>query len=150
MSNVKDSINDLERGIIADLRVHMGKVANNMANSMKQSLADNGHIDTGNLYNSIRSETEQDENTITASVIIDAVSQEGTWYAEFLEFGTGIYNENGTGRQTPWRYKDREGNWHTTRGMEADPFIRPSVAKHIGELEDGIQTIMGNLQRYKR
>lgn len=33
------------------------------------------------------------------------------------EFGTGVHAENG-GRQTPWRYQDRHGNWHTTDGKK--------------------------------
>lgn len=31
------------------------------------------------------------------------------------EFGTGVHAEHG-GRKTPWAYKDRKGNWHTTNG----------------------------------
>lgn len=32
------------------------------------------------------------------------------------EFGTGEHAVKGNGRKTPWRYKDRSGKWHTTRG----------------------------------
>ena len=32
------------------------------------------------------------------------------------EFGTGEYALNNDGRKTPWRYKDRKGQWHTTHG----------------------------------
>lgn len=32
------------------------------------------------------------------------------------EFGTGEHAVAGNGRKTPWKYKDRHGQWHTTRG----------------------------------
>lgn len=143
-----NAIDNMKKSAISMLQMHMDDVCGEMAASMKQRLSDGGHIDTGNLYNSINHKTEADDKKITSCITIDAVSDNGAWYAEFLEYGTGIYNENGDGRTTPWRYKDREGNWHTTQGMEADPFIRPSIAEHLGELEQGIEHTLGELKRY--
>lgn len=139
---------ELKAGAIRGLEEHMHKVTGEMAQGMRDRLTEGGHIDTGNLIGSIHNDTTRNDQQITSTISIDAVSDQGAWYAEFLEYGTGIYNESGDGRQTPWRYKDREGKWHTTQGMQADPFIRPSIAEHLGELESGIDEVMGNLKRY--
>ena len=55
-----------------------------------------------------------------------------TPYGIYVEFGTGIYAEEG-GRPTPWVYKDKNGNWHKTRGMSPRPFIRPAITNHMEE-----------------
>lgn len=137
--------NKVKEGVVRGIMVQMEKTGEDIAQSMRDKLIAGDHIDTGELVSSIHVDTEQDGGEINTYISIDAKNN-GTWYAEFIEFGTGIHNENG-GRQTPWKYKDRNGEWHTTQGMEADPFIRPSVAEHIGEFEDGIKTAM-DLKRY--
>lgn len=146
---IDDEIQAMADGIPAGIKQVLSDTAEKMAKSMQKRLQDGGHIDTGALFNSLRSETHEDGKYIDAYVIGDAKSPQGTWYAEFLEFGTGVYNEDGNGRQTPWKYKDRAGNWHTTEGMKPDPFIRPSVAEHLAGLEEDISVEM-DLRRYKR
>jgi HK97 gp10 family phage protein len=49
-------------------------------------------------------------------------------YAPYVEMGTGDYYPGG--RQTPWAYQDMFGNWHRTKGQEAQPFLKPAVADH--------------------
>lgn len=80
--------------------------------------------DTGNLQDSISSEVEDD------SVYIGVTAQAP--YARYVEFGTGIYGENG-GRQTPWSYQDSNGQWHYTHGQPAQPFLRPAAGDHASE-----------------
>ena len=116
----------------------MRRAGYEIAESAKQHLAQNGSIDTGNLFFSITHSGKEDAHGYTMNIIADAESPEGTKYAEFVEFGTGIYNEHGDGRQTPWRYQDRDGNWHTTKGQVSKPFIRPAFAEHLGELRKDI------------
>ena len=57
-------------------------------------------------------------------------------YAPYVEVGTGIYSTEGGGRQTPWRYKDAKGDWHTTKGMRAQSFLRPALDKNRGKVLD--------------
>lgn len=38
--------------------------------------------------------------------------------AIWTEYGSGEYALDNDGRKTPWRYKDRKGNWHTTIGKK--------------------------------
>lgn len=57
-------------------------------------------------------------------------------YAPYVEVGTGIYSTEGNGRQTPWSYQDAKGEWHTTRGMHAKPFLKPALEENRGRIID--------------
>lgn len=76
--------------------------------------------DTGNLRSRIDHKVDPQKQVAYVGTNVS--------YAPYVELGTGIYYPGG--RKTPWRYKDTEGNWHTTRGQEAQPFIKPAVADH--------------------
>ena len=49
----------------------------------------------------------------------------GLDYAIYVHEGTGIRSRTGMGRKhdLPWSYQDDAGEWHTTSGMEANPFL---------------------------
>lgn len=94
-------------------------------------------VDTGNLKRSIRYRVvrtaEGPQLRIYANATsFDSKSGGSVKYAEFVEYGTGIYNEHGDGRQTPWIVNavvhGVERTW-TTQGNVARPFIRPAMAK---------------------
>lgn len=57
-------------------------------------------------------------------------------YSIWVELGTGIFAEKGSGRKTPWVWMDFNGKFHATRGMKARPFLRPAVENHIDELRE--------------
>ncbi len=48
-------------------------------------------------------------------------------YAPYVEYGTGLFAEDGGRLDVPWNYKDDEGNWHTTSGMRPQPYMRPAL-----------------------
>jgi HK97 gp10 family phage protein len=48
-------------------------------------------------------------------------------YAPYVEYGTGIYAENGGREDVPWRYQDDEGEWHSTVGQHPHPYMRPAL-----------------------
>ena len=96
------------------------------------------YIRTGNLRNSITHKVEQEENATTA-IVGSAVE-----YAPYVELGTGIYADMG-GRQTPWRYQDKNGNWHTTRGMPARPYLRPALENHIKDYQDVLAEVLKDI-----
>ena len=79
-----------------------------------------GRTGTGNLRNSISHKVDARE----PAVYIGTNSE----YAAYVELGTGIHTPGG--RQTPWVYQDERGDWHRTRGQEAQPFLKPAVADH--------------------
>ena len=48
-------------------------------------------------------------------------------YAPYVEYGTGLYAEEGGRQDVPWCYKDDKGEWHTTKGQHPHPFMRPAL-----------------------
>ena len=78
-------------------------------------------VDTGTLRASIQTDSEWEGNTCMGIIGTNVE------YAPMVEYGSGIYAENGQGRQTPWKYQDKDGNWHTTRGQHPQPFMYPAL-----------------------
>jgi HK97 gp10 family phage protein len=48
-------------------------------------------------------------------------------YAPYVEYGTGLFAEEGGRTEVPWSYKDEKGEWHSTKGMKPHPFMRPAL-----------------------
>lgn len=61
-------------------------------------------------------------------------------YAPYVEFGTGLFAEQGGRTDVPWVYKDDEGEWHSTSGMKPHPFMRPALENNRNKI---IQTLKG-------
>lgn len=77
---------------------------------------------TGELRRSITSEVVLRDGEITGIVFSPLE------YAPYIEYGTGLFAEDGNGRKdVPWHYQDDEGNWHTTSGIHPRPYLRPAV-----------------------
>ena len=73
--------------------------------------------DTGELRRSITSKVENFEGIIYTPLE----------YAPYVEYGTGIYAEEGGRQDVPWRYQDDKGEWHTTSGQHPQPYMRPAL-----------------------
>lgn len=88
--------------------------------------------DTGALRRSITSKV--DGLTCTVFTPLE--------YAPYIEYGTGLYAENGGRKDVPWHYQDDEGNWHTTSGQHPHPFMRPALDENREKvtriLEEGL------------
>lgn len=91
---------------------------------------------TGELRRSITSEVYQEGGEIVGKVFTPLE------YAPYVEFGTGLFAENGGRTDVPWNYQDDEGNWHSTSGMKPRPYMRPALdenrAQIIRILKEGI------------
>jgi HK97 gp10 family phage protein len=48
-------------------------------------------------------------------------------YAPYVEYGTGLFAEEGGRKDVPWHYKDDKGEWHSTSGQHPKPFMRPAL-----------------------
>lgn len=77
-------------------------------------------FDKSNLKNSISHDVDMKEKAAYVGT--------NSEYGPYVELGTGKYYRGG--RQDPWSYKDEEGNWHTTSGQPARPYLKPAVADH--------------------
>ena len=91
-------------------------------------------VDTGNLRNGISHQVDEGENAVYIGTNVE--------YGAYVELGTGQYTEGG--RPTPWVYQDDNGNWHWTRGNEAQPFLKPAVADHPQTYRNIIEDEMKN------
>lgn len=72
---------------------------------------------TGELRRSITSEI----NGLTGVVFTPLE------YAPYVEYGTGLFAEEGGRKDVPWNYQDDEGEWHRTSGQHPQPFMRPAL-----------------------
>lgn len=80
---------------------------------------------TGELRNSITSKVEGDTGIVYTPLE----------YAPYVEFGTGLFAENGGRQDVPWNYQDDEGNWHSTSGMEPQPYMRPALNENREQIK---------------
>ncbi len=49
-------------------------------------------------------------------------------YAPYVEYGTGLFAENGGRTDVPWTYKDEEtGEFISTSGQHPKPYMRPAL-----------------------
>jgi HK97 gp10 family phage protein len=102
---------------------------NQAVSHAKQNITSASRVDTGALRNSMNHLVQGEECYV-------GTNQE---YAIYNEFGTGIYCDEGVGRQTPWSYQDAHGDWHTTRGMKPIHFLKNAIADHTGEYKQIIE-----------
>lgn len=73
--------------------------------------------DTGALRQSITSEVRNLEGVVFTPL----------YYAPYVEYGTGLFAEQGGRTDVPWWYKDDKGEWHKTSGQHPQPFMRPAL-----------------------
>jgi HK97 gp10 family phage protein len=80
--------------------------------------------DTGELRRSISSKVENGVGIVFTPLE----------YAPYVEYGTGLFAENGGRSDVPWSYQDDEGNWHSTSGQHPQPFMRPALDENRVEI----------------
>ena len=143
--------------IINDLTNKMDAVASWICDDMITHLMNppvyrkNNNVDTGALLHSIRHEIETGPDSVTVYIKADAKNpNNGAEYAEFIELGTGAAHGRPGGRVGSWRYQDRHGQWHTTDGLEASPFIEPAVEEHMDDIKKLADEVVFDLEKYWR
>lgn len=127
VDNSRELVEALNENVEAILKA-MGEFAEGEA---IETITEEGRVDTG-LY--------ANRTTHTYS-LVERAAYIGTNvpYAIWNEIGTGKYASEPGGRQTPWRYKDSEGNWHTTSGIKPTHALKNAVAKHKNEYKTLIE-----------
>ena len=106
-------------------------------NLVEGAAKDKAPKDTGALRRSITSKVEVTGNSIEGIVFTPLE------YAPYVEYGTGLFAENGNGRKTPWVYMDDKGNYHYTRGQHPQPYMRPALEENKDKI---INIIKGALK----
>lgn len=91
-------------------------------------------VDTGDLKNSITHQVDEEEK-----VVYIGTPKE---YGIYVEMGTGQYVDGG--RKTPWVYKDpKTGEWVTTKGQKAQPYLKPAITDHIDTYKNIVKDELG-------
>lgn len=83
---------------------------------------------SGELRRSITSKIEKDDTEIKGVVFTPLE------YAPYVEYGTGLFAEEGGRQDVPWHYQDDKGEWHTTSGMHPQPYMRPALDENREEI----------------
>lgn len=104
---------------------------NNLENALKRacllverSAKQNAPKGNGDLRRSITSKVEDEKGVVYTPLE----------YAPYVEYGTGLFAEEGGRQDVPWSYQDDEGNWHTTSGQHPQPFMRPALDENREEI----------------
>lgn len=118
LNEVLGAIDNL--GDISDLQKALGRACALVERAAKQ----NAPKGIGTLRRSITSRVED-----TQGVVYTALE-----YAPYIEYGTGLFAEEGGRKDVPWHYRDDEGNWHTTSGMRPRPYMRPALNDNREEI----------------
>ena len=80
--------------------------------------------DTGALRRSISSTVKGTEGIVFTPLE----------YAPYVEYGTGLFAEEGGRKNVPWYYKDEEGKWHRSSGQHPHPYMRPALNENREEV----------------
>ena len=131
LDKIIDKIEDFD-----DVR-EMTSAMQQACNLVESAAKDKAPKDTGALRRSITSKVEVTGNSIDGIVFTPLE------YAPYVEYGTGLYNDNGNGRKTPWVYMDDKGNYHYTRGQHPQPYMRPALEENKDKI---INMIKGALK----
>ena len=98
----------------------MGKACAMVERSAKQKAPK----DTGALRRSITSKIEVVDDSIVGIVFTPLE------YAPYVEYGTGLFAEEGGRIDVPWNYQDDKGEWHSTSGQKPQPYMRPALEEN--------------------
>lgn len=115
MDDLKESLKDLKSCIEYEKALQKGCLIIERAAKQK---APKGN---GDLRNSIKSKVTTENGEMVGVIYTNLL------YAPYVEFGTGIEAEEGGRQDVPWCYEDEQGEWHSTKGMKATPFMRPAL-----------------------
>lgn len=116
-----DILNSLDEAIDEEkLNAALGKACALVERAAKQKAPK----DTGELRRSITSKVEHGEGIVFTPLE----------YAPYVEFGTGLFAENGGRMDVPWNYQDDKGEWHSTSGQKPQPFMRPALEENREEI----------------
>ena len=89
-------------------------------------------VDTGELRESIHTEAK-DAQTVTVGTSCE--------HGVYVEYGTGPKGDPSVPHTTKgsWRYKGKDGNWHTSHGQPPQPFMRTAFSKNKDKVVDAVK-----------
>lgn len=114
-----EDVEEMLNGLLDDakLKKALGKACAIVERSAKQK-APKGN---GELRRSITSKVEGSGANMVGVVFTPLE------YAPYVEYGTGLFAEEGGRTDVPWCYQDDKGEWHSTSGQHPQPYMRPAL-----------------------
>ena len=125
-NGVDNLLQKLEKVGGPDLETAMEKACLVVEAAAKQ----NAPKDTGALRNSIESRVETKEGEIQGIVFTPLE------YAPYVEYGTGLFAENGGRKNVPWVYQNDKGEWCSTKGQPPHPYMRPALNSNREKIKE--------------
>ena len=126
MSNTSiKGLDDVLRGL--DRAIGIEKIENNMGKAcalVERAAKEKAPKGNGDLRRSISSKVEVEDENVTGKVFSPLL------YAPYVEYGAGLFAEEGGRTDVPWSYQDEKGEWHSTSGMKPIPFLRPALEEN--------------------
>ena len=120
MTGDADEVIEAKNEVIDKILEMWGQYAEGAA---KENITAARRVKTGALRNSISHQVESSEEAVYIGSNLE--------YAVYNEVGTG--REYPGGRQTPWAYKDKDGNVFWTTGMVGIHFLEKAISEHTEE-----------------
>lgn len=108
MAQTKLKFEDYSDEVTADIKKDVIKALHEAAGAIASQAKRNSRVDTGQLKRSW--DYSIDSKKYEAK--IGSPLENAIWE----EFGTGEYAVKGDGRKGGWRYQDKDGKWHFTKG----------------------------------
>ena len=124
LDGVLDAIEELTDEKLIELEKGIEKACALVERSAKEKAPK----DTGELRRSITSKVEKDADGVKGIIYTPLE------YAPYVEYGTGLFAENGGRMDVPWNYQDDKGEWHSTSGQHPQPFMRPALDENREEI----------------
>lgn len=138
-------LNDLSDMVLRQLAQNVAAANEAVGLTMERHVVEGAPVGTPESTGIIEYHGGALKRSITHKVIGNTVyvgtslkSPEGAPYPVYVELGTGIYADGGKGRQSPWVWKDKNGEYHRTRGMKPRHFMKNALqrADHIKEYKE--------------
>ena len=132
-NNIPDVKAALERSKESILK-ECGQVA--IAHAVNNIVSQKKHPGTGDLEGSLEAIVDGD----------DVIVGTNLEYAPYVEFGTGIYAEKGSGaKKIPWvYYNEAIDSFVTTYGSRPAPYLRPAFKDHLDDYRNIIEKGLKN------
>lgn len=121
-------LDNINRMVSEGLDSSLAKCLEKVGQLVEGAAIEKAPVDDGQLKNSITHQVDEGSNQVVIGTNVE--------YAPYQEIGTGILSSEGNGRQTPWRYQDAKGDWHTTSGNKPHPFLKPAVEENRARIVD--------------
>lgn len=123
--------------ILAEIREKMDNALNEIGEIAVSNARENAPVGTPKSTGIANYKGGALRNSLAYKVIENSVyigtnlTENGVPYPIYVEYGTGIFAENG--RKTPWVWRDKNGKFHFTHGIKPTHFLRDAIQDYKGD-----------------